>query len=111
MRNEKGEFMMRELMLGEVRIDIRKTVEEFFKKYADKLDREHNVTIEKECEEDWDENWAIFFVFDRDDSSFDEFLDMTIYDVAEMLEKEFKADKTVKVKVWEESHEIEVYRD
>ena len=34
---------------------------------------------------------------------------MTIYDVAEMVEKEFKADKIVDVMVWEETHEIEVY--
>ena len=93
----------------EVKIDIKKTVEEFFEKYADTLEREHNITIVKECEEDWNENWAIFFAFDREDSGFDEYLDMTIYDVAEMVEKEFKADKIVEVKVWEETHEIEVW--
>ena len=47
----------------EVKIDIKKTVEEFFEKYADILEREHNITIVKECEEDWNENWGFSLLF------------------------------------------------
>lgn len=92
-----------------MKMDIGKTIKEFFERHAEEFDREYNVSLEKELEEEWTEDWAIFFAFDRGDDA-DEYVDMTIYHVAELLEKEFESDKSVKVKIWEKSNEIEVYR-
>jgi len=93
-----------------MKMDIGKTVRDFFERRAEELDREYNVYLEKELEGEWNKDWAIFFAVDRGDDV-DEYVDMTIYHVADLLEKEFEPDKSVKIKIRENSNEIEVYRE
>jgi len=85
---------------------VKDIVNRFFDKYADFLDKEFDIYIEKECEEDWDDDWAIFFVFDDEEKE-----NIDINQIAEMLRKEFEDDESIKIKVWEGSNEIEVYRE
>jgi len=44
-------------------MNVKEVVDAFFNKYSEYFEREHDLTLEKECYEDWNKDWAIFSPF------------------------------------------------